>query len=115
MAGKPDSQAGADISIRDSMHADDLNARVDFRLPLAASGSWSLAGTDSVGGMFGLEQLGFPSFHADRFTAGTGYDADITVDSGFDGGVSEVRGSLRGTLAYGYTFEQTLVTFSAEF
>jgi hypothetical protein len=45
----------------------------------------------------------------------TGYEATITVDSDFDGGVSEVRGSLRGTFAYGYTTEQTLVTFSADF
>jgi len=98
-----------------SLRGDALNARAQFRLPQATSGSWNLAGTDYNGGMDGLEPLGFSSFHADRFTAGTGYDADITVDSAFDGGVSEVRGSLRGTLAYGTTSEQTLVTFSVDF
>ena len=75
-----------------------------------------MAGTEYNGGLYGLEPLGFPfGFYADRFTAGTGYDADITVDSDFDGGVSEVRGNLRGTLAYGPESNAVLVTFSAEF
>ena len=98
-----------------SLRTNELNARGQFRLPAATSGSWSLAGTDYNGGLYGLEPLGFPSFYTSRFTASTGYDANITVDSSFDGGVSEVRGSLRGSLAYGPETNQVLVTFSADF
>jgi hypothetical protein len=86
-----------------------------FQLPRAASGHYSeMDGSVNMWTLPGFES--FSAFTADDSLPGTEYVADVTLDSDFDVGVSEVRGRIEGALNYGGTESpESLVPFSVEF
>jgi hypothetical protein len=84
-----------------------------FELPSAASGHYEQA--EGEHGYVNMSTLpGFDSWlTAYDYQPGTGFVADVTLDSEFDGGVGEVRGNVQGTFTYGSP--GVLVPFSIEF